>query len=184
MGGCLSIRIRENVMKCINVECEGKTAYDIVIESGFGGLPEAFNKLEITGRKLCIVTDSNVGPLYAEQVKNELEKTGNAVYVYTFAAGEENKTLDTVQDVYEYLIENHFDRNDCLVALGGGVVGDLTGFSAATYLRGIKFIQVPTSLLAQVDSSIGGKTGVDFRAYKNMVGAFHQPKLEIGRAHV
>ena len=164
-------------MKCINVKCEGKPAYDIVIESGFGGLSEAFNKLEITGRKLCIVTDSNVGPLYAEQVKNELEKTGNAVYVYTFAAGEENKTLDTVQDVYEYLIENHFDRNDCLVALGGGVVGDLTGFSAATYLRGIKFIQVPTSLLAQVDSSIGGKTGVDFRAYKNMVGAFHQPKL-------
>ena len=177
MGGCLSIRIRENVMKCINVKCEGKPAYDIVIESGFGGLSEAFNKLEITGRKLCIVTDSNVGPLYAEQVKNELEKTGNTVYVYTFAAGEENKTLDTVQDVYEYLIENHFDRNDCLVALGGGVVGDLTGFSAATYLRGIKFIQVPTSLLAQVDSSIGGKTGVDFRAYKNMVGAFHQPKL-------
>ena len=177
MGGCLIIRIRENVMKCINVKCEGKPAYDIVIESGFGGLSEAFNKLEITGRKLCIVTDSNVGPLYAEQVKNELEKTGNAVYVYTFAAGEENKTLDTVQDVYEYLIENHFDRNDCLVALGGGVVGDLTGFSAATYLRGIKFIQVPTSLLAQVDSSIGGKTGVDFRAYKNMVGAFYQPKL-------
>ena len=177
MGGCLSIRIRENVMKCINVKCEGKPAYDIVIESGFGGLSEAFNKLEITGRKLCIVTDSNVGPLYAEQVKSELEKTGNTVYVYTFAAGEENKTLDTVQDVYEYLIENHFDRNDCLVALGGGVVGDLTGFSAATYLRGIKFIQVPTSLLAQVDSSIGGKTGVDFRAYKNMVGAFHQPKL-------
>ena len=103
MGGCLSIRIRENVMKCINVECEGKPAYDIVIESGFGGLSEAFNKLEITGRKLCIVTDSNVGPLYAEQVKNELEKTGNAVYVYTFAAGEENKTLDTVQDVYEYV---------------------------------------------------------------------------------
>ena len=106
MGGCLSIRIRENVMKCINVKCEGKPAYDIVIESGFEGLSEAFNKLEITGRKLCIVTDSNVGPLYAEQVKNELEKTGNAVYVYTFAAGEENKTLDTVQDVYEYLIEN------------------------------------------------------------------------------
>ena len=92
MGGCLSIRIRENVMKCINVKCEGKPAYDIVIESGFGGLSEAFNKLEITGRKLCIVTDSNVGPLYAEQVKNELEKTGNAVYVYTFAAGEAAET--------------------------------------------------------------------------------------------
>ena len=100
MGGCLIIRTRENVMKCINVKCEGKPAYDIVIESGFRGLSEAFNKLEITGRKLCIVTDSNVGPLYAEQVKNELEKTGNAVYVYTFAAGEKRIRLLTQYRMY------------------------------------------------------------------------------------
>lgn len=163
--------------QCINVKYDGSPLYDIVIESDFSRLAESFNKLGITGRKLCIVTDSNVGPLYADAVSEELQKTGNKVFSYTFEAGENNKNLNTVQDVYEFLIQNHFDRNDCLVALGGGVVGDLTGFTAATYLRGIKFIQVPTSLLAQVDSSIGGKTGVDFRAYKNMVGAFHQPEL-------
>lgn len=163
--------------RIITVHYDSKPIYDIVIENNFNNLAPSFNKLGITGRKLAIITDSNVGPLYAESVKSELEKTGNQVFVFTFAAGEENKNLDTVQDVYEFLIQNKFDRKDMLVALGGGVVGDLTGFAAASYLRGVDFIQVPTSLLAQVDSSIGGKTGVDFRAYKNMVGAFHQPKL-------
>ena len=163
--------------KCINVKYDGKPLYDIVIEQSFDKLSEEFNKLGVTGRKLCIVSDSNVAELYAKQVSAELEKTGNKVFTYVFEAGEENKNLNSVEDVYEFLIQNHFDRKDMLVALGGGVVGDLTGFTAATYLRGIDFIQVPTSLLAQVDSSIGGKTGVDFRAYKNMVGAFHQPRL-------
>lgn len=163
--------------KCINVKYDGKPLYDIVIEKTFDRLSDEFNKLGVTGRKLCIVSDSNVARLYADDVAKELEKTGNKVFTYVFKAGEENKNLNTVEDVYEFLIQNHFDRKDMLVALGGGVVGDLTGFTAATYLRGIDFIQVPTSLLAQVDSSIGGKTGVDFRAYKNMVGAFHQPKL-------
>lgn len=163
--------------KCINVKYDGKPLYDIVIEKTFNRLSDEFNKLGVTGRKLCIVSDSNVARLYADDVAKELEKTGNKVFTYVFKAGEENKNLNTVEDVYEFLIQNHFDRKDMLVALGGGVVGDLTGFTAATYLRGIDFIQVPTSLLAQVDSSIGGKTGVDFRAYKNMVGAFHQPKL-------
>jgi len=163
--------------KCITVHYESKPIYDIVIEHDFSKLAENINKLEIKNRKLCIVTDSNVGPLYAKAVKNELEKTANTVMLYTFEAGEKHKNLDTVQDIYEFLIKNQFDRKDLLVALGGGVVGDLTGFTAASYLRGIEFIQIPTSLLAQADSSIGGKTGVDFRAYKNMVGAFHQPKL-------
>ena len=163
--------------KCIIVHYDSKPIYDIIIEHDFCKLPECIHNLGIKGRKLCIVTDSNVGKLYCEAVKNELEKTDNTVMSYTFEAGEEHKNLDTVQDIYEFLIQNRFDRNDILVALGGGVVGDLTGFTAASYLRGIDFIQIPTSLLAQVDSSIGGKTGVDFRAYKNMVGAFHQPKL-------
>lgn len=163
--------------RLINVKYEGKPLYDIVIEKDFEKLAEEFNKLGVTGRKLCIVSDSNVAPIYVAEVKEQLEKTGNTVFIYVFEAGEENKNLNTVEDVYEFLIKNHFDRKDMLVALGGGVVGDLTGFAAATYLRGIDFIQVPTSLLAQVDSSIGGKTGVDFRAYKNMVGAFHQPRL-------
>ena len=96
---------------------------------------------------------------------------------FIFPAGEKNKNLDTVRTLYEFLIQKHFDRKDVLVALGGGVVGDLCGFAGATYLRGIRFIQVPTTLLSQVDSSIGGKTGVDFDSYKNMVGAFHMPSL-------
>ena len=133
--------------KCINVNYEGKPCYDIVIEKDFSNLANSFNKLEVTNRKICIVTDSNVGPIYASQVKEELEKTGNKVFVYTFEAGEDNKTLSTVQDVYEFLIQNKFDRKDMLAALGGGVVGDLTGYTAATYLRGVNFIQIPTSLL-------------------------------------
>ena len=161
----------------ITVHLDDKPIYDIVIENDFSKLAESFNKLNVTGRKLAVITDSNVGPLYSKQVEEELKKTGNDVFVYEFKAGEENKNLDTVCDVYEFLIKNRFDRKDMLVALGGGVVGDLTGFAAASYLRGVDFIQIPTSLLAQVDSSIGGKTGVDFRSYKNMVGAFHQPKL-------
>jgi 3-dehydroquinate synthase len=163
--------------KQLTIHYDEKPIYDIVIECGFDALEQHFRTLNVTGKKLCIVTDSNVGRLYAAQVEQVLLRTGNQVFTYTFTAGEESKNLDTVEDVYEFLIQNKFDRTDMLVALGGGVVGDLTGFTAATYLRGIKFIQVPTSLLAMVDSSIGGKTGVDFRAYKNMVGAFYQPKL-------
>ena len=97
--------------------------------------------------------------------------------IYSFPAGEENKTLDTVREAYRFLIEEKFDRKDLLIALGGGVVGDVTGFIAATYLRGVDFVQIPTTLLAQADSSIGGKTGVDFDGFKNMVGAFYMPKL-------
>lgn len=163
--------------KLMTIYYDNKPCYDIVIDQGFEALLPHFSKLSVTGKKLCIITDSNVGPLYAKALAGVLEQTGNQVFIYTFEAGEENKNLQVVQDVYEFLIQNQFDRTDILVALGGGVVGDLTGFTAATYLRGVSFIQVPTSLLAMTDSSIGGKTGVDFRAYKNMVGAFYQPKL-------
>ena len=163
--------------KCINVKYEGKPLYNIVIEQSFDKLAEEFDKLGVTGRKLCIVSDSNVAPLYAKYVEDQLSKTGNKIFTYVFEAGEANKNLDTVEDVYEFLIKNHFDRKDMLFALGGGVVGDITGFAAATYLRGIDFVQIPTTLLAQVDSSVGGKTGVDFDQYKNMVGAFYMPKL-------
>lgn len=161
----------------VDVKKNNEHCYDIVINQGFEHIKDELNTLGIKGIKLCIVTDSNVGPIYADTLKEVLEQTGNAVYSYTIPAGEENKNLTVVQDVYTYLIEQHFERRDMLIALGGGVVGDLTGFTAATYLRGIDFIQVPTSLLAQVDSSIGGKTGVDFAKYKNMVGAFHMPRL-------
>lgn len=161
----------------VDVKKNGEHCYDIVIGQGFDRIKEELEALSIKGIKLCIVTDSNVGPIYAAQLKEILEQTGNSVYVFTIPAGEANKNLDVVETVYTYLIEQHFERRDMIVALGGGVVGDLAGFTAATYLRGIDFIQVPTSLLAQVDSSIGGKTGVDFSKYKNMVGAFHMPRL-------
>lgn len=128
-------------------------------------------------QKLCIVTDSNVAPLYAQEVFAQLNTEFPNLFLHVFDAGEANKHLNTVSEVYETLITNHFERKDLLLALGGGVVGDLTGFTAATYLRGIDFVQIPTTLLSQVDSSIGGKTGVDFMQYKNMVGAFYQPKL-------
>ena len=99
------------------------------------------------------------------------------VILHAIPAGEEHKTLDTVKEIYKVLITEKYDRKDLLLALGGGVVGDITGYTAATYLRGVDFIQIPTTLLAQSDSSIGGKTGVDFDGYKNMVGAFYMPKL-------
>lgn len=159
------------------VQKDGSFCYSIWLEEDFEQLSKAVEELGVRERKLCIVTDSQVGPLYAEAVRRELSKVCARVSVYTIEAGEEHKTLDTVKGLYEHLILEHFDRKDLLVALGGGVVGDLTGFAAATYLRGIDFIQLPTTLLSQVDSSIGGKTGVDFDSYKNMVGAFHMPRL-------
>ena len=162
---------------CMDVKKDGQFCYHIYLEPDFAKLPEAVEPLNIKERKLCIVADSTTAELYGAELKEILKETCTYVSMFVFPAGEVNKTLNTVRDLYEHLILEKFDRKDMLVALGGGVVGDLTGFAAATYLRGIRFIQIPTTLLSQVDSSIGGKTGVDFDAYKNMVGAFHMPRL-------
>ena len=162
---------------CMDVKKDGQFCYHIYLEPDFAKLPEAVEPLNIKERKLCIVADSTTAELYGAELKKILKETCTYVSMFVFPAGEVNKTLNTVRDLYEHLILEKFDRKDMLVALGGGVVGDLTGFAAATYLRGIGFIQIPTTLLSQVDSSIGGKTGVDFDAYKNMVGAFHMPRL-------
>ena len=162
---------------CMDVKKDGQFCYHIYLEPDFAKLPEAVEPLNIKERKLCIVADSTTAELYGAELKEILKETCTYVSMFVFPAGEVNKTLNTVRDLYEHLILEIFDRKDMLVALGGGVVGDLTGFAAATYLRGIGFIQIPTTLLSQVDSSIGGKTGVDFDAYKNMVGAFHMPRL-------
>lgn len=159
------------------VHYEGKPSYEIVIEKDYARLVEKLSALSIENRKLCIVTESTVGAYYAETVAELLKPYAKSVIIHTFPAGEANKNLATVQELYRDLIEHKFERSDMLLALGGGVVGDLTGYTAATYLRGIDFVQLPTSLLSQVDSSIGGKTGVDFDCYKNMVGAFYMPKL-------
>ncbi len=161
----------------ITVKTEANAPYKICLQDSFQKLPAYLKELGCEGHRICIVTDSNVAPLYLEKVQQTVASCCSAVAVFTLPAGEESKTLDHVRELYEVLIRNGFDRHDFLLALGGGVVGDLTGFTAATYLRGIRFIQVPTTLLSQIDSSIGGKTGVDFDSYKNMVGAFHQPAL-------
>ena len=166
-----------NSLERIPIRRDGDVIYDIVLRDSFDGLGEEIAALGLSGRKFCIVTDANVAPLYLEAVRAAVADKASAVAEYVFPAGEGSKNLDTVRGLYEHLILEHFDRKDILIALGGGVVGDLCGFAAATYLRGVGFIQIPTTLLSQVDSSIGGKTGVDFDAYKNMVGAFHMPRL-------
>lgn len=154
-----------------------KPCYDIVFGRDYEGLWEELQELEADQKRLCIVTDTNVDALYGEALLASLEGKCRKVCKYVIPAGEEHKTLDTVRELYKYLIGEELDRKDMLLALGGGVVGDLTGYTAATYLRGIDFVQLPTTLLAQTDSSIGGKTGVDFDGYKNMVGAFKMPGL-------
>ena len=128
-------------------------------------------------KKVCIVSDTNVFPLYGDVVRKSLESSGFEVLRFVFPAGEEHKNGETYLTLLNFLAENSVTRTDLLIALGGGVVGDLTGFTAATYLRGIRFIQVPTTLLAAVDASVGGKTAIDLPAGKNLAGAFYQPSM-------
>lgn len=129
--------------------------------------------------RAVIVSDSNVAPLYAQTVLDSLTAAGYTPCVYTFPAGEDSKSLSQLEALLEYLATEEITRSDLLIALGGGVTGDLTGFAASIYLRGIKYIQIPTSLLAAVDSSVGGKTAVNLKAGKNLTGSFWQPILVI-----
>lgn len=161
----------------MTINYEKKPSYDIVFTGDFGLLADELSAFETKKRKVAVICDTNTERLFGEEVKGILSGCCKKVILHAFPAGEAHKTLDTVKDIYKRLIEEKFDRKDLLVALGGGVVGDITGYAAATYLRGIDFIQIPTTLIAQSDSSIGGKTGVDFDGYKNMVGAFYMPKL-------
>jgi len=125
--------------------------------------------------RMAVVTDSVVGPLYLEAVKTSLEEAGYPVSAYPFPAGEGSKNLSTLSEILEFLARERLTRTDCLIALGGGVAGDMAGFAAAVYLRGIRYVQMPTTLLAAVDSSVGGKTAIDLAAGKNLAGAFLQP---------
>lgn len=127
--------------------------------------------------KAVVIGDSNTLPLYGGTVCKSLEESGYSPVTYRFPAGETSKNLNTYQEILEFLAENRVTRSDILIALGGGVTGDMVGFAAATFLRGIRYVQVPTSLLAMVDSSVGGKTAVDLPSGKNLVGAFYQPSL-------
>ena len=159
------------------VTVNASTTYEVKISSGL--LPKLGAEVSALGKagKVCIVSDSNVWPLYGNAAKNSLENAGLEVIHFLFPAGESSKNGSTYLQLLNFLAENGMTRSDHLVALGGGVVGDLTGFAAATYLRGIAYIQVPTTLLAMVDSSVGGKTAIDLPSGKNLAGAFCQPKL-------
>lgn len=151
-------------------------SYPICITTSFEELGKEMLALR-TGKKAVVITDQNVDMHYSEECMKELQDSGFEIYKHVLAPGEQHKTLDTVYDIYKKLFEYKLDRTSTLIALGGGVVGDITGFAAATYMRGINFVQIPTTLLAQADSSVGGKTGVDFDGHKNAIGAFYQPKL-------
>lgn len=155
----------------------GRRSYQIQIGPGLlRRLGKECSRLKL-GRRCAIISDRNVAPRYGKIAARALEAAGFAPVVVVVPAGETAKSLKTVQSCYDQLAAHRLDRHSFIVALGGGVVGDLAGFVAATYLRGIDFVQVPTTLLAQVDSSVGGKVGVNLKAGKNLIGAFYQPRL-------
>ena len=160
----------------LQVRRNGDFYYPIYFEDGFEKLADAIRTEGLENRNFCIVTDTNVAPLYAAEVQKVLSPVASKISVFTFEAGEKSKNLNTVQQLYKVLIEEKLDRKSLIIALGGGVVGDLAGFGAATYLRGIDFIQVPTTLLSQVDSSVGGKTGVDHgRCFPSASSCLYEP---------
>ena len=158
---------------------EVKASKTYSVEIGAGLLPELGRKTAALGgvKRVCIVSDSNVWPLYGAAADTSLHLAGLETCAFVFPAGEQSKNGGTFLELLNFLAENHLSRSDVLVALGGGVVGDLTGFAAACYQRGIRFIQVPTTVLAAVDSSVGGKTAIDLAAGKNLAGAFWQPSF-------
>lgn len=170
MLNCRFIFVK-NLMRTLTVDL-GERSYPIFIGEHFLGNPE-YLRPYIKGQQVCVVTNDAVAPLYLEALVSGL--TGLQVDVVTLPDGESFKTLSTLNQIFTTLLEKRHNRTTTLIALGGGVVGDMTGFAAASYQRGVEFIQVPTTLLAQVDSSVGGKTGVNHALGKNMIGAFHQP---------
>ncbi len=164
---------RRHIMEKVNVTLDERS-YLITIAKGL------FDSAVLTSlfkpkQRAMIVTNETIAPLYLQQVSNALKQYDIDVDQVILADGEKYKSLDTVNTIYSVLLKNHHGRDTTLIALGGGVIGDMTGFAAATYQRGVRFIQLPTTLLSQVDSSVGGKTGVNHHLGKNMIGAFYQP---------
>ena len=160
----------------ITVSVKASQNYDVIIGenilSSLGSYVSAF-----CNGKAAIISDTNVWPIYGNTVTESLKLAGITPIHFVFQAGEESKNAATYLEILNFLAEHKITRSDLVIALGGGVVGDITGFAAATFLRGISYIQIPTSLLAMVDSSVGGKTAIDLPAGKNLIGAFKQPKL-------
>lgn len=150
-------------------------SYDLTIEKGILAEIGNWTKQLWTPQKVVIITDTNVQKLYAEQVQASLKEAGFQPTIFVIEAGEQSKSLTVAAQIYDFLADEGLTRSDGIIALGGGVVGDLAGFVASTYMRGLHFLQVPTTLLAQVDSSIGGKTAVNTTKAKNLIGTFAQP---------
>ena len=168
---------RQDKMKTITVRTS--SPYDIIIERGSLDICGKFISSALKSKKTVIITDDIVNNLYAQRLVKSLADYDIQADVFVFPNGEHSKNLNTLSDIYDFLCEKNITRSDFLIALGGGVVGDITGFAAASFLRGIDFVQIPTTLLAQIDSSVGGKTAVDIKGGKNLVGAFKQPALVI-----
>ncbi len=165
-------------MPKIKVKLESKidSSYEISIEKGITAkIPAYLNKSKL-GKKYAIITDSKVKGLYADAFARFLRKNDIDCEVFSFQHGEKSKTLETVEKLAEEMLNKNFDRNDAIIALGGGVTGDIAGFLASIYMRAIPYIQIPTTVLAMVDSSVGGKTAVDLKQGKNLIGTFTQPK--------
>lgn len=161
------------------VKVNASTAYEILIDKGIiDRTGEFIAEIRKTG-KAAVITDDNVDRYYGERVMNSFESAGFAPRKFVFPHGEASKNHTTLLRIYDFLAENGYTRSDFIVALGGGVVGDTAGYAAATYMRGIDFVQIPTTVVSQADSSVGGKTAVDIAGGKNLVGAFHQPRLVI-----
>jgi 3-dehydroquinate synthase len=157
-----------------------KKEYEIHIGPGMlAHLGGALRYAGIQEGRIAVVADTNVAPLYGEKAEDSLVGAGFNPFLCTIPAGEENKTLVTVSSLYEQFLAHHLDRSGTVLSLGGGVSGDIAGFAAATYMRGVGFVQVPTTLLAMVDASVGGKTGIDLPQGKNLVGAFYQPRTVV-----
>src|SRR6266700_968435 len=151
--------------------------YDTVVDwGGLERLPQYLSQLQLPPR-VFLIADSNLQPLYLPAVMEHLSQAGFEPYLYVIPAGEASKSQQQVNSIYDWLVDLHAERREALIALGGGVVGDLVGFVAATYLRGVPLVHIPTSLLAQVDSAIGGKTGINHSRGKNLIGAFYHPRL-------
>ena len=157
----------------------GSNSYPIHIENGILAKTGELVSEVFSGKKIMIVSDDNVFPLYGKIITKALSDSGFECHSFVLPHGEPTKSFQSLPKIYEALINAKLTRSDLLIALGGGVIGDLAGFAASSYLRGIKFVQIPTSLLAQVDSSVGGKVAVDLPQGKNLVGAFYHPKAVI-----
>lgn len=165
-------------MKKIEINIPGNEYNVYLGENSFSQLPHLIKKEMLTG-SILLVIDSNVKKHYSDLINNTISSIAQKVKTITIAASEKNKSFETLQRIHSFLIKNNFGRDSVIVAIGGGIIGDITGFAASTYMRGVKYIQIPTTLLSSVDSSVGGKTGINFNSTKNIIGSFYQPEFVI-----